>query len=101
MEHSSVNGLVDERTVEQMYQMIVENARRYLNVSPEDLPNSKKWILRTKGSHEIKLEDERIQMINVSDVDQKITGLEIALTQNHRSNKLHHNSDQQHREVAV
>ena len=48
----------------------------------------KKWVLRTKGSHEIKLEDERIQMINVSDVDQRMIGLEIVLNQNHRSNNL-------------
>ena len=32
MKHSAVNGLVDETTVQQMYDMIVENARKYLDV---------------------------------------------------------------------
>ena len=32
-----------------MYQMIVENARIYLNVPPEDLPNSKKVDSKNRG----------------------------------------------------
>ena len=31
MKHSSVNGLVDEQTVQDMYEMIVESARRFLD----------------------------------------------------------------------
>ena len=31
MKHSSVNGLVSEQTVQEMYDMIVENARRFLD----------------------------------------------------------------------
>ena len=31
MKHSSVNGLVDEQTVQEMYEMIVENSRRFLD----------------------------------------------------------------------
>ena len=31
MKHSSVNGLVSEETVRQMYDMIIENARRFLD----------------------------------------------------------------------
>ena len=31
MKHSSVNGLVSERTVQEMYDMIVENARSFLD----------------------------------------------------------------------
>ena len=42
MKHSSINGLVDEKTVEQMYQMIVENARRYMNIAADEMPNAKK-----------------------------------------------------------
>ena len=49
MEHSSVNGLVNEKTVEQMYDMIVENARRFLDVPPEDLPSSKKFEPKNRG----------------------------------------------------
>ena len=32
MMHSAVHGLVDEAIVQQMYDMIVENARKYLDV---------------------------------------------------------------------
>ena len=31
MKHSSVNGLISEETVRQMYDMIIENARRFLD----------------------------------------------------------------------
>ena len=34
MKHSSVNGLVSEQTVQEMYDMIVENARSVLDVPP-------------------------------------------------------------------
>ena len=32
MKHSAVNGLVSEDTVRQMYDMIIENARKYLDL---------------------------------------------------------------------
>ena len=38
-----------KKTVEQMYDMIVENARRYLDVPPEDLPTSKKLEPKNRG----------------------------------------------------
>ena len=31
MKHNSVNGLVDEQTIQEMYERIVENARRFLD----------------------------------------------------------------------
>ena len=31
MKHSSVNGLVNEQTVQEMYDMLVENSRKYLD----------------------------------------------------------------------
>ena len=34
MKHSSVNGLVNEQTVQEMYDMLVENLRKYLDYSP-------------------------------------------------------------------
>ena len=34
MKHSSVNGLVSNETVQEMYDMIVENARNFLDVPP-------------------------------------------------------------------
>ena len=34
MKHSSVNGLVSDQTVQEMYDMIVENARSFLDVPP-------------------------------------------------------------------
>ena len=40
MKHSSVNGLVNEQTVQEMYDMLVENSRKYLDNSPS-LPDAK------------------------------------------------------------
>ena len=34
-DHSSVNGLVDERTVTSVYDMILDHARMYVNVKPD------------------------------------------------------------------
>ena len=34
MKHSSVNGLVNEQIVQEMYDMLVENSRKYLDYSP-------------------------------------------------------------------
>ena len=34
MKHSSVNGLVNEQIVQEMYDMFVENSRKYLDYSP-------------------------------------------------------------------
>ena len=34
-EHSSVNGLVDEKTVTSLYDMIVDHARAYTVVKPD------------------------------------------------------------------
>ena len=34
MKHSSVNGLVSEQTVQELYEMIVDNARGYVDVGP-------------------------------------------------------------------
>ena len=34
MKHSSVNGLVNETTVQEMYDMLLENSRKYLDYQP-------------------------------------------------------------------
>ena len=34
MKHSSVNGLVNEKTVQEMYDMLLDNSRRYLVFQP-------------------------------------------------------------------
>ena len=54
MEHSSVNGLVNETTVQQMYDMIVENARKYLDTPAA--PDAKQF--RTKGMEQKKPQEQ-------------------------------------------
>ena len=54
MEHSSVNGLVNETTVQQMYDMIVENARKYLDTPAA--PDAK--ALRSKGKDRKKTQEQ-------------------------------------------
>ena len=34
MKHSSVNGLVNEQTVQDLYDMLLENSRKYLDIQP-------------------------------------------------------------------
>ena len=46
MKHSSVNGLVNEQTVQEMFDMFVENSRKYLDNSPS-LPDAQ--ALQFKG----------------------------------------------------
>ena len=54
MGHSSVNGLVNENTVQQMYDMIVENARKYLDTI--EAPDAKK--MQAKGKDTPKPQDQ-------------------------------------------
>ena len=44
MKHSSVNGLVDEKTVEQLFNMIIENARIYVDVGPNAERNEARML---------------------------------------------------------
>ena len=54
MKHSSVNGLVNDKTVSDLYDMLLENSRKYLDIQPaapsvgsmqskgKDYPNTQK-----------------------------------------------------------
>ena len=53
MKHSAVNGLVSEDTVRQMYDMIIENARRFL-----DLPGGIDARALQKGKDRRKLQEQ-------------------------------------------
>ena len=56
MKHSSVNGLVNEQTVQEMYDMIVENSRRFL-----DTPSSMDAkALPAKGRDRTRAQDQAI-----------------------------------------
>ena len=44
MKHSAVNGLVSEESVEQLYNMISENARMYVDVGPNAERNEAKML---------------------------------------------------------
>ena len=46
MKHSSVNGLVNEKTVSDLYDMLLENSRKYLDAQPA-VPSA--GALQTKG----------------------------------------------------
>ena len=77
MKHSSVNGLVSEQKVQEMYDMIVENARRFL-----DAPSSADAkALQTRGGSE-KIAGSSLvrvrQIMHVMGVDHLIIGLRIA-----------------------
>ena len=54
MKHSSVNGLVSEQTVQEMYDMIVENARRFL-VAPSSADAK---ALQSRGRDRKKPQDQ-------------------------------------------
>ena len=61
MKHSSVNGLVDEQTVQEMYEMIVENSRRFL-----DTPSSTDAkALPAMEKPRIKAQDKGINKVSV------------------------------------
>ena len=77
MKHSSVNGLVDEQTVQEMYEMNVENSRRFL-----DTPSSTDAkALQAMENLELRLRLKELRRFlwttRVMDVDRRITGLRI------------------------
>ena len=84
MKHSAVNGLVDENTVQQMYDMIVENSRKYL-----DAPSSAyAKVLQTKGkdrkNRRIKVLGKVRRIMRVIGVDQWNIGLRIVRISRHK-----------------
>ena len=75
MKHSSVNGLVNEKTVSDSYNMLLENSRKYLDVQPA-APLA--GATQAKGKDYLMLRSSRLVgiflRIHVSSVDQWITG---------------------------